>query len=1059
MNSRHVMIMASAGSGKTYALTDRFVSLLAEGAEPEKIVALTFTRKAAGEFFDEIVRKLARAASDEKDAARLAEGIGRPELRPVDFLGLLRAVVQSMHRLRLGTLDSFFARIARAFAPELGLTGDFEILQEYAAHGERRRVFQRMFVRSPGGLGMAQRDFIEAFKRATFGVDEKRLATRLDEYIDEHFEIYLGAPAAEFWGNAAQIWPRGCEWRPLDQEALERANADLARLRDRSDLQPKQSARVDAFLSALSDWVSGGALPRPVEYLLKNAFAVWRELEQGDAQIVLERRRVALSSEECAVLVALVRHVVGTELQRRLEVTRGIHAVLQSYDAIHHEAVRRVGRLTFGDIQRLLSPEVSGRVLGEGGVSTDARLMIDYRLDGQFSHWLLDEFQDTSYIQWSVLQGLIDEVVQDPTGARSFFCVGDVKQAIYTWRGGTPELFREVFDHYNQAVPGAIDRRYLSDSWRSAPAVIEMVNGVFGRGDRLAQLFPGPASDNWRREWRDHVSARRELSGQAAWLHAEDKDDRMALTAQLVREIDPIGRGLECVVLTQKNSTATALAEYLRRETGMPAIAGSDLHVTTDNPLGVALMALVRVAAHPGDTLAWDLILMSPLGRVMEAEGIDGSPQLTVRVLRQIHDTGYEGTMEWWLRRIEPWLLPDDHFSRMRGRQFLSAAAQFDRMGSRGTADFLAFMERHVVADAEVSGVIKVMTIHKSKGLGFDVVVLPDLEGDSIDLPREGLAVRRAPDRSVAWILELPPSLFCERDAVLSEYLRDSGATACEEALSLFYVAMTRAKRGMYLISSRSAGSVSRNYPRILASTLGEQALRISVGGMKCTGGWSEGDSQWFEKVPRAIMAIEGESRVDTLVSSKQRVARPMVSHPSQSRKGVPDLTMLVPKAEQKATDHGVAVHQLLAEVEWSDDGSGHRWKGRTGIPEAAIAEAEACLDSPALAPIWRRVSGGTVWREKPFDLVVDGVWISGIFDRVVIERDSDGTATAARVYDFKSEVVRTRAEIEERLRLHAEQLLTYRRAARALSGLPLAKVSCEVVFTSVQERFIIAVR
>jgi ATP-dependent exoDNAse (exonuclease V) beta subunit len=123
------MILASAGSGKTHALTGQFVALLARGAAPDRIVALTFTRKAAGEFFDEILAKLAGAARNSGEAARLAAEIKRPSLGPADFLRMLRQVVDSIHRLRLGTMDSFFARIVRAFPLELGLTRDFEILE------------------------------------------------------------------------------------------------------------------------------------------------------------------------------------------------------------------------------------------------------------------------------------------------------------------------------------------------------------------------------------------------------------------------------------------------------------------------------------------------------------------------------------------------------------------------------------------------------------------------------------------------------------------------------------------------------------------------------------------------------------------------------------------------------------------------------------------------------------------------------------------------------------------------------------------------------------------
>ncbi len=150
----HVMILASAGSGKTYALTNRYIALLAGGAAPERIVALTFTRKAAGEFFDEILKKLADAAADPGAAEKLARQIsGRDEAEdkqravphsgtpgPADFMRLLRAVVDAMPRLGLGTLDSFFARVVRNFPLELGLGGEFALLEGAAAQVARRRT-------------------------------------------------------------------------------------------------------------------------------------------------------------------------------------------------------------------------------------------------------------------------------------------------------------------------------------------------------------------------------------------------------------------------------------------------------------------------------------------------------------------------------------------------------------------------------------------------------------------------------------------------------------------------------------------------------------------------------------------------------------------------------------------------------------------------------------------------------------------------------------------------------------------------------------------------------
>ena len=274
----HVMILASAGSGKTYQLTNRFVKLLARGAPPERIVALTFTRKAAGEFFDEILTKLAAAAAEPARAARLADEIEERGLGCGDFLRMLRAMTDAMHRLSLGTLDSFFARLVRNFPLELGLGGDFEILQEHAARIERRRVLRRMFA-GAGALTEAQRGFIEAFKRATFGREEKRLARQLDSFLDGYQEIHHAAPDRDRWGNPQRIWPGGCAWL----EAAAGRGAAVRALRANlpwGTLANGPRARWEGFFAAIEEWSPGAVLPAPAAYILQNALKVWDDLQR-----------------------------------------------------------------------------------------------------------------------------------------------------------------------------------------------------------------------------------------------------------------------------------------------------------------------------------------------------------------------------------------------------------------------------------------------------------------------------------------------------------------------------------------------------------------------------------------------------------------------------------------------------------------------------------------------------------------------------------------------------------------------------------------------------------
>src|SRR5687768_12654264 len=531
---KHIMILASAGSGKTYALTSRFVELLARGAPPDRIVALTFTRKAAGEFFDEILNKLAHAATDMKAAAKLADDIDAPQLRTADFRRMLRDVADAMHRLRLGTLDSFFARIARAFPFELGLEGEFEVLEEFSARMERQRVLRRMFTRG-GELDTAQKEFIEAFKRATFGAEEKQLTRTLDAFLDDHQERFLAAREAAYWGNPGGIWPDGNPWleENVDREVAAKV---LAAWVETAAIGDKQRERWRAFVQGVAAWSPGAKLSGEVAYVLEKALEAWPALTAGRAVLAFDRKRQELSGDACAALADLTRHVIGNELRRQI------------YDRVYHDVVRRTGKLTFSDVQRLLLPG------GEAGALSrqrdgDDRLFIDYRLDAEIDHWLLDEFQDTSFGQWSVLKNLIDEVVQDTAGTRSFFCVGDVKQAIFAWREGDPHLFREIFAHYNAAAPGMVVARHLTESWRSGPPIIEMVNAVFGDHVAIASLFPGPAAETWNKEWRPHVSAVPERGGQCALLLANDETERWQRVVEILHEVRPLERGLTCAVL------------------------------------------------------------------------------------------------------------------------------------------------------------------------------------------------------------------------------------------------------------------------------------------------------------------------------------------------------------------------------------------------------------------------------------------------------------------------------------------------------------------------------
>ncbi len=322
----------------------------------------------------------------------------------------------------------------------------------------------------------AQDEFLEAYKQSTFGQESKGLSRNLDRFVQEYHQRYLLLQDARGWGSAPVIWPEGSRWlRPVPD--LEASAASLEAAVEQAEWTDKTKERWRIFIQAATAFGPGSPWTRDIGYLLEKLLPVLDELDAGNAEVKLNRVNCELDKAMCADALALVRHVMAVEIVTNAEQTRGIHRILSRYEEIYHQQIRRQGRLTFDDAQLLLT---QANPFGTSGVlSRDrgkvGRLFIDDRLDARLDHWLLDEFQDTSDLQWEVLRNLADEVLQDPTGQRSFFYVGDVKQAIYGWRGGNAALFRQILDQYR----AVIDERDLTTSFRSCEPIIECVNQVF----------------------------------------------------------------------------------------------------------------------------------------------------------------------------------------------------------------------------------------------------------------------------------------------------------------------------------------------------------------------------------------------------------------------------------------------------------------------------------------------------------------------------------------------------------------------------------------------------
>ncbi len=1086
------MILASAGSGKTWQLTNRYIGLMAmqlragEPVAPERIVAVTFTRKAAGEFFDSILEKLAMAASDPAYGQSLAADPQDPlsailgELDQSEYRRLLRIFIQRMPRLFLGTLDSFFSNILRSFPAEFGLAGDFEILDSHMSSVVRDEVYQSVFQRQPehgARRGDAQKDFMEAFRRATFGREEARIRSELDSYIDSLHEVYLHASPERLWGNADTIWEGSCEWLQSDvklEEAFEELFQEFAQDPEITD---SQLDVWEHFRDVMIEHRPGTWYERKAEYLLKKILENWKDVVDERVVLKVARRDHELSANACRILYKITSRIVGDELRVRLDRTRGVWHLLDLYERKYSEKVRRRGKLTFQDMELLLAGHEYGRHDDAPILSQipgdDDRLRIDYRLDARYDHWLLDEFQDTNYVQWQVIANLIDEAVQDTSDMRSLFQVGDIKQAIYAWRGGDTRLFHDIYSQYN-AHEKRIHNRHLNISWRSGHDVIEPVNQIFGQESVLHAIeFPKKAMGRW--QWQDHLVAppHQDKTGITQLINPRsedgskvDEEDRFAVVVALLKEIQPVQRGLSCAILVQSNKVGRNIVEYIRAESDIPVMSESDIPVATDNALCRLLLSLLTHAAHPGDRFSWEHLRMSPYRRYIDEAGLTAAG-LSREVSQQIFEDGFERLIRKTIAEIDG-LLEDglDPFSLSRAEDFALAARLFDRSGSRDIEEFITYAHTYTVRDPDTQSAVQVMTIHKSKGLTFDMCILPDLEGSSLTTVRRGIGVKRNSQREVEWVYDLPQKVITEIDSTLGGYRKDREAEAAYEAMCKYYVAMTRAKYANYLITNpRPEKSRSENFVKQLIVALQDNPHEGQIGDLPVDILYQSDlpttDAQWYQQHhrPEAADLVEVPAPRPVVPQiPRERVNR---RTPSGSEKHTVTAKMLFSRDGQKAREFGTLVHALFEDVEWVEDfdlaTARTRWKQLPGwspdVLDEAIDHTIRCLKSRSVRKALKRpTQQSECWLEKSFEILLDKEWLSGTFDRVTIQRDMSGRVISATILDFKTDRVKTKADKAQAVEKYLPQLETYREVLQRMLGVRADQIKLCLLFTRLRE-------
>ena len=571
--------MASAGTGKTWLLVTRLVRLLLEGTSPDSILAITFTRKAAAEMASRLTDRLQDLCVMEPEirAQALQEmGIEPTEALLASAAGLYEKYLFEARQVRVTTFHAFCQELLRRFPLEADVPAGFEVLD---------------------GVRLMEETAWEALVDEATRFPDGALARDL-ETLFQCFNGHYGTKQSlmRFLYHRGDWWAytRG-EPDPADHASQTLAGQLLVDTGS-DPLNDGLTMEVRAQLHSYADMLlrHGTATFSKAADHIQAALAAEHDIEE---RLTLLDRALLRKSTTPKPTKSLAKSL-GVDGQDRLI---ALHESLSAWFRDIQDQYRkrrtltlshawfRAGTQLLDHYQRL---KIEQRVLDFSDLEwkaylllnhADHTLWIQYKLDQRIDHLLIDEFQDTNPTQWHLLFPLLQELASgEQQRRRSVFLVGDVKQSIYRFRRAEPDLFPAAQDWLRRQLH-AIDHT-LSASWRSAPAIIEFVNAVFGK-DPLRSLLA---------EFHEHTTHRSSLWGRVEIMPLIMDENHEQAPAAGLR--NPLRRPRELILDRRHRREGDVIAARIHALIGQDTIIGEG---AAARPLRYDdIMILVRHRTH-----------------------------------------------------------------------------------------------------------------------------------------------------------------------------------------------------------------------------------------------------------------------------------------------------------------------------------------------------------------------------------------------------------------------------------------------------------------------------
>ena len=979
--TRSFIVQAAAGSGKTELLIQRFLTLLARIDAPEELVAITFTRKAAGEMRKRVLDALAAASAGktpDSEQERITLPLAQAALHTDQNNGW--GLVDNPARLRILTIDALC----------LSLAAQMPLLSRMGA--------------MPSPLDDAEELYREAARETLAQLEH-------DQYSQQVASLlwHLDNNSLLAQDLLARLLARRDQWLrhgpDCDREALSCAFANLAveRMQQVRTLLPART--VQPLLGCLRYAATNLSRTQPDSSLAgcggltalpavhTDAIASWRAIAglllTGAGEV---RRKVDVNT---GFPPAGEKAITAAEQRTREKAKRTMERLLSDIADVPGlpEALREVrllpdpaysdeqwrlieslyGLLPLALAQLALSFRRHGAVdftelliaanqaLGEPDAPTDLALCLDYRI----RHLLIDEFQDTSLSQFELLHRLT--AGWQAGDARTLFAVGDPMQSIYRFRQAEVGLFLRARVHGVGAVE--LEPLTLACNFRSQAGVVKWINTVFQRvlpprADLASGAVPYAAS----------LPRMPEIAGDAVCVHALPHSAGIA-------EAD---RVTEIVRAELTQDAAQSIAILVRSRTHLneivPALRAAglrlraiDIEALTHRPAVQDLHALTRALLHPADAVAWLAVLRAPWcalslsdlerlalsstavwwSRISDPElaqtiSSDGQARLTrlIAALAPIVDNRGRGLLRdriegAWLRLCGPACVQEP--SDLEDVQvYLGLVESMERGGD---LEDLAGLEQELlrlfaVPDVQAPETLQVMTIHKAKGLEFDVVIVPGLARISRQDEPELLRWLERPrgDDESDLLLAALPARGGDQDPLYACVTRLLAERQEHEDARLLYVAATRARRCLHLVAELKVEEPHAQPPVPVRPH--ERSLLAKL--------WPVLESELMQSFARnaADAVAEQPVPVDPMTYPLRRLSldwQPVPPAPAVSWRPLPalesdrDTTVEFSWAGETARHVGNVVHRFLQQI--AQDGL-QAWDSARIDAQAALARA-----------------------------------------------------------------------------------------------------------------------